>query len=456
VEGGHCGEKLDDQMIDPDVVVVGGGFAGLSAAVRLASAGYTPTVLERRPILGGRAYSFMDVEAGYQIDNGQHIFMRCCHSVISFLETIGSSSIHFESQFRIPFIDGTGAWHILSAPNWLPPSTGLLAAFLRFDPATWRDAVGLRRIQPYFDEPPADITVSQWLDTCKQSSSIRTTFWNPLCLSVMNASPEIAPARELVAVLSEAFAQQGGANMGWATTGLSETYAAQSRAYIEQRGGHVTTGAYVSSVEQANKGIAVGTRDQTGGETKAVILAVPPPRASSLLPPALKSLADQLKHLVPSPILGINLWFNRPLIDEPFVGLLGGMIEWVFNRAELTGRKNPDTGYHHSLVVSASGDLLSEPDSVLVQLALDDLRRAELIDQDESPLRSLVVHEKRATYVRPVGLPAVPNTTNVPGLYLAGDWTDTGLPPTIESAVRSGNQAAGLVISFLGTKKPKQ
>jgi len=442
-------------MIDHDVVIVGGGFAGLSAAVKLAQAGHSPLLLERRPILGGRAYSFTHGETGDTVDNGQHVLMRCCHAVLTFLETIGSDAIHFNDRFSIPFVDDRGRWHRLEAPAWLPPSLGLFVAFVKFGPTSWRDAVGLRRVLPYFQAPPNGISVSQWLDEADQSDAIRRSFWHPLCRAVLNAPPETAPARELLAFLAEAFSQPAGASLGWSTVGLSGLYTEQARTFIERHRGEVRTGIYVTQVDPRADRFHLTLRDRSTLTTAALILAVPPPHVSQLLATTpLEPLLDRLNTFKPSPILGINLWFKRPVLEVPFIGLLDGTVEWVFNKPVLFGPSGKASAGHLSLVVSASTALLSRSDEELVDIGLEDLRRAGLIHADERPTHSLVIHEKRATYSRPFASNPVPIETDIPGLLLAGDWTDTGLPPTIESAVRSGNRAADLVDAYLKTKKP--
>lgn len=442
-------------MTDRDVVIVGGGFAGLSAAVKLAQMGHSPLLLERRPSLGGRAYSFTHGETGDTVDNGQHVLMRCCHAVLAFLETIESDPVHFDDRFSIPFVDDRGRRHRLEAPLWLPPSLGLLVAFLKFGPTSWRDATGLRRALPYFQSPPNGISVSQWLDEVDQSDAIRRAFWHPLCLSVLNAPPETAPAGELLTVLAEAFSQQAGASLGWSTVGLSGLYTEQARAFIERHHGEVRTGIYVDEVDADADRLQLTLRGRSTLATAALILAVPPPRASQLLATTiLEPLLTRLKTFKPSPILGINLWFDRPILEEPFIGLLDATVEWVFNKSVIFGRSRQASVGHLSLVVSASTALLLKSDEELVDVGLEDLRRAGLINSDERPVHSLVIHEKQATYSRPVTSDPIPIETDIPGLLLAGDWTDTGLPPTIESAVRSGNRAADLVDTYLKRKKP--
>jgi squalene-associated FAD-dependent desaturase len=455
LEGCDRGEELACPIMSTDVIIVGGGFSGLASAVKLVEAGYRPLVLERRHSLGGRAFSLTHEETGDTVDNGQHVFMQCCHAITMFLKTIGSEPIHFESKFSIRFIDGEGRRHRLESPRWLPPSLGLFFAFLRFGPTSFGDALGLSRAASTFKRAPQGISVSDWLDETRQSKTIRDNFWRPLCISVMNAPPETAPAAELVSVLSEAFSTPGGAFMGWSTVGLSNLYPTQAKKFIEGGGGEVRSGVSVSNLEYQGNRITLSLRDDSTVSSDAVILAVPPPRVRDLLSTACPDLANQLRTYSPSPILGINLWFERSIINEPFVGFLGYTIEWAFNKPALYGPSDQASKGHISLVISASTNMLSTSKKELVDLSLQDLRKAGLIGKDETPLHSLVIHEKQATYLRPYATAAIPATTEVPGLYLAGDWTDTGLPPTIEGAVRSGNHAADLVIEQLKTEKPR-
>ncbi len=441
-------------MMGHTCVVIGGGFAGLSTAVRLAQKGLTPLVLERRPVLGGRACSFVHDDTSTVVDNGQHVLMRCCHSVRSFLDTIGSDTIHFEDGFSIPFIDSHGRRHRLNAPGWLPPKLGLMVAFLRFGPTSWRDAVSLGRAMPYLRTLPQDLTVSGWLNRINQSDPMRTNFWHPLCLSVLNAAPDVAPARELLVVLAEALSVPSGASMGWSTVGLSSLYTEQASRYIRERGGKIRRSTFVTNLDISDGATILMLRDQSILEAESVVLAVPPPRVADILAnTGQDDLLTRLAAHTPSPILSVNLWFDREILPEPFVGLLGGTMEWVFNREAILSSEGSD--HHLSLAVSASTALASKSDEELVDLALQDLRGAKLIAGDERPLHTLIVHEKRATYVRPVGSNPVSPMTSHPAIFLAGDWTDTGLPPTIESAVRSGTVAANLVEAYLQKEKPE-
>ena len=441
--------------MNEDVIIVGGGFSGLAAAVRLVEAGRKPLVLERRQTLGGRAFSLIHEETGDTVDNGQHVLMQCCHSVSKFLETIGSGPVHFEDRFSIPFIDEKGQRHCLEYPRWLPPSIGFFFAFLKFGPTSMADAFGLSRVTAKFGKVPRGISVATWLDQSKQSDAIRDSFWAPLCISVMNAPPETAPADELVSVISEAFSISGGTFMGWPTVGLSNLYPKQARAFIVNGGGQVRGGISVREVDYRDNRIVISLRDNSTLESDSVILAVPPPRVRDMVLALCPDLAVQLETYSASPILGINLWFDRPLLDQPFVGFLGYKVEWAFNKPALFGSTDRASKGHITLVVSASTDLLSMSEEELVQLGLHDLRKAGLIGQHEAPIHTLVIHEKQATYLRPFTSDAIPTTTAIPGLFLAGDWTDTGLPPTIEGAVRSGNHAADLVMQQLKTEKPR-
>ena len=430
---------------------MGGGFAGLSAAVRLCELGHQPTLFERRPMLGGRAYSFEDQQTGDTLDNGQHVLMRCCTAVLGFLETIGASDVHFESGFSYPFATVTGKRHRLEAPKWLPPDLGLLVAFLKFGPTSWRDAVGLRRILPYFESPPGPITVNQWLDDTAQSDAIRSSFWHPLCLSVMNATPDVAGARELVAVLAEAFSRTGGANIGWSTVGLSDLYTDKAADYVESRGGQVVTNTFVDDISATREGFDIAIRGEQTRTFNAAILAVPPPRVKTLVEKLDPSLATTLDGYQPSPILGINLWFERDIMSEPILGLLGGTIEWVFDKRRIQGVEQGPL----SLVVSASRHLLDKTDRELKEIALTDLRRAGLVNPAEEPYHTRIIHEKQATFIRPLTESSVTNGPHASGLFVAGDWTDTGFPPTIEGAVRSGAKAAELLNRELDPKKPE-
>jgi len=291
-------------------------------------------------------------------------------------------------------------------------------------------------------------TVAHWLDSLGQSNRIKQRFWYPLALATLNESPETASAKMVITVLREAFGRdRASANVGIARVGLSDLYTEGARAYIRSRGGHVRTGAWVRRLV-IERGRAVAAELGNGQKIEAdyFISAVP---QFSLLDMLQDELRDrefaQVALLGSSPIVSINLWFDRRVIDREFVGLLGTRIQWLFNKDLIisTGKQSNQI----ALIISAARNFVDWAKPALVEMALADLR--ELVPESRSArlLHSVIVKERNATLAHTVDSDSLrPGArTSIQNFVLAGDWTDTGLPATIESAVVSGETAARII-----------
>jgi squalene-associated FAD-dependent desaturase len=436
------------------VIVIGGGFSGLAAGVRLAAHGTCDVSLfERRKHLGGRAYSFTDRATGDTVDNGQHLFMNCYYKTREFLETIGTvDSLCFQDEFRLDFArPGTGPT-VLSFPRRLPPPLNLLAGFMRYTPVGTGDVLRLRHVRSALNEPTAPgLTVNDWLEACRQSPAIRRAFWDPLCVSALNQQPDAAPARYLTSVLKSAFLGGRDSNlMGYAGVGLSTMYTSAARSFIQRRGGKCRVGDAVAALNVAGGGkIEIRLRSGAVLTADAAICAITPPALSRILPDGFEDLKARLKSYYPSPILSVNLWFEEPVLDRPFVGLLAGRMDWIFNKPMLYDGRDRASPGHVTLVASAADRLVDQPDERLVEIALEDLNDVLPATRLNPLAHHLVVRERQATFALPGGQSPPPNRTTTPGLYIAGDWTDTGLPATVESAVKSGYRAAALALEYL-------
>ena len=222
------------------VTIIGGGFAGLAAAIRLCDVGYSVTLLERRQELGGRTFSFTDPVTGDTVDNGQHLLMKCYRETLDFLERIGArDDVVFQSEFRIDFRHAVNGAYTLRFPSFLPVPLNLLSGFLRFGAVRWTDIPPLRKIVAELNKDlDIHLTVDAWLNHCGQKPRMREAFWDPLCIAALNQRPQNARARYLQAVLREAFwGEPDGARLGYARTGLSGLFANRAREYISKTGG---------------------------------------------------------------------------------------------------------------------------------------------------------------------------------------------------------------------------
>jgi squalene-associated FAD-dependent desaturase len=445
------------ELTRPDVIVIGAGFAGLSAAVRLTRQGARVLVLEARSRLGGRATAFPDRETGELVDNGQHVLMGCYSETFAFLRDIGAQdNVRVDPQLAITMIDRQGRRTRLSCPA-LPAPLHLVAGVLEWEALSWRDRLSVlgmatplknarRELRPGATVKAAspDETVENWLIRNGQTPRLRELLWDPLALAALNQPPARAAASPFARVLAEMFSDDPrAAAIALPTRPLHLMYAEPARAYIERHGGSVRTGAAAKIVLDAERGAVTGVRagDETV-PTDRVISSVPWFALAELFdeaPPALHGVLDRARRMTSSPIVTVNLWFDRRVLDLPVLGLPGRAMQWVFDKRLVFG----DDASHLSLVSSGAAEILAETNIELVHRAhaelleaLPDVRAAKL-------LRATVVREPRATFSLAPGEPARPSTeTGVPGLLLAGDWIATGLPATIESAVRSGHMAA--------------
>lgn len=433
------------------VVIIGGGFAGLSAGVRLSERGSEVLLLERRNHLGGRAYSFIDSKTGDVVDNGQHLFMGCYHHTIAFLEKIGRlDRLKFQDRPRVDFLDREGFTSFDCPP--LPAPLHVLAGLLRMKGLGIGDKLRTfkvgRAIKSNGKVSPGALTVDQWLDELGQSARIKERFWYPMVVATLNQSPNIASARMLEVVLQEAFGGDSrSASVGISRVGLSDLYTDGACDFIKSRGGDVQTGAQVQRLI-IERGVvaAVELKDGQRVEGDYFISAVPPEALSGILPDELRNREfAQLEALGSSPIVSINLWFDRPIIDREFVGLLGTRSQWIFNKDLIL---SPDKQSNQvAVIISAARDFVDWAKNDLVDMAISELH--ELLPESRSAelLHSVIVKEREATLSHTVesdSLRPGPRTS-MSNLILAGDWTDTGLPATIESAVLSGDVAAEII-----------
>lgn len=443
-----------------DAIVVGGGFAGLSAAVRLASRGARVLVLEAKARLGGRATSFVDRDSGEVVDNGQHVLLGCYVDTFRFLGDIGASdNVRLQPQLAATMIDRRGKRSRLVCPA-LPSPLHLLAGVLDWDGISWRDRLSVlamaaplrlarRSLAPGSTLQAASPgeTVENFLLHHGQSARMCEMLWTPLALAACNQRPELAAAPTFVRVLAEMFgADAKGAAVALPSKPLHEMYAEPARAYLTSRGSEVRTGATAKVKTDADRVIGV----EAGGETwptDRVISAVPwfaLPSLFDAVPAPLADVVDRASRMDASPIVTVNLWLDRRVLDEPFVGLPGRVMQWVFDKGAIFG----DGASHIATVTSGASSILERTNDDLVALAMDELAAALPAARNARVVRSSVIREPHATFSLAPGQPARPRAdTPLRGFSLAGDWIDTGLPATIESAVRSGHRAAELCAS---------
>ena len=435
-------------------MILGGGLAGLAAAACLAEAGFEVELIEKRPVLGGRASSFIPPGETERIDNCQHVLLGCCTNLLDFFFRFDSvECFRFYNSFR--FL-GPRGFSSMSA-SVLPAPIHLLPALLRFRDLDWPDRFAIGRAMRTilrFPERPPDEPMLQWLKSQRQTTRAIENFWRVVLTSALNEDLETLSSRDAFKVFFDAFLKnRQGYRMGVPAIPLSELYSTE---LIDERC-TVHTGTAASALQYSEGCISGLTlRDGTTRTADFYISAVTPDAFYSLLPEDLRKQWPETKNLEKlewSPITGIHLWFDKPVTVLDHVAIVGRPIQWVFNRTAIDSpRKRNSAPQYIQLVVSASRSLMTMRRGEGLDLALKELGELFPAAKSAKLLKSVIVKEAKATLSPRPGLEALrfPQSTPFHNLYLAGDWTDTGWPFTMEGAVRSGYRAAELVTEAAG------
>jgi squalene-associated FAD-dependent desaturase len=445
-------------MDSPTVAVIGGGLAGLAAAIALADQGFRVSVFEKRPRLGGRATSYV-LPDGRCIDNCQHVTLGCCTNLDDFYRRIGArEKIRYYDSFT--FVDAKGRRGTVKRSP-LPAPLHLAPSFITLPLLEWTDklaiARGMRAIVSGRGAPPdsAGISMLEWLQRHKQTPRAIEVFWRSVLVSALNEELERTDAAHGVAVFWKAFLMHPrGFEMGIPSVPLSELYENSGR-QIERHGGTVRTRCGVSEL-RFDRLEAASMRLDDGSVATAdfYIAAVPFDRLLKLLPEGVQRQDEFAKtsNLKLSPITSVHLWLDRPVMTEPFLTLVDYTTQWIFNKSLLHPHETEPAGQYLQCVISASYNLSSRSQQEIIDLCRSEMLRVLPSMTQANLIHSVVVRESAASFSpspdsdrwRPL------QRTSFRNLFLAGDWTQTGWPATMESAVRSGYLAAEELLRAAG------
>lgn len=437
------------------VHVVGGGFAGAAAAVRLAEAGLRVVLWEPRENPGGRVNTFVDPDSGETLDNGPHLFMGCYRRTRALLARLGTDRhLMFQSRLRLPLhMDGRRLE--VSCPP-LPGPLSLAVGLLGMGGLSPLDRLRLLRAGQRLRAGEAVRgSVFDWLLTAGVPWRSIRMLWDPLCRAVMNLPPDEAEAGPFVAALRTALlGRRDEAVLGWATAGLGALLGKELGNWLSAHGGELRRERVARVVTDPRGGAVAGVETGEGCVVKGswVVVATDPFAAAGLLPDGAEDLIARLRAFRPSPIVSAYYWLDRPVVpmsgETPFAGLIGGPAEWLFDRDRMAGRGARDGGQRLAVVTSAAGELAQHPSRAVADLLWRDVARHFPAARRARLVRARVVKEGRATVRLDGTVPRPPPgaVIGVPGLYLCGDYTATGLPATIEGAAVSGERAAEAVL----------
>jgi zeta-carotene desaturase len=453
-----------------DVIIVGAGVAGIAAAVHCAQKGMRVLVVEQRPYIGGRARSFVDRTTGDIIDNGQHLAMGCYHALLSTLKPLGTDSLFTrQAALRVEFVDAAHGSDLLDA-GVLPGKAGVALGIMRLRgiPLTQRIAAQWFALRVMTGTlATKGLTCSELLRRHGQGREIIKRLWEPIILATLNAPADTAAASLLVTVLRRAFfGTTTDAQLLLPTHGLSSLFD-PFPTWLHAHHGEVRTSTAVERLDAHEDQAALTFTDGRTATAATCILAVPPRSMERLVPGLWISdqLRDTLHALDLSPIISVYLWYDRQWMTTDFVAMLDATVQWVFDRRHLT-ETTPDVAErfpgHVALTISAGSELAQRDSEDIIRVCDAELRAAFPALQGVTLLHGQVIKEKGATFLStPHNEPLRPRTDALHAsahrahrarVLLAGDWTATGLPATLEGAAQSGITAARMVCAVRGER----
>ncbi|MFJ9076284.1 hydroxysqualene dehydroxylase HpnE [Streptomyces sp. NPDC102278] len=443
-------------------VVVGGGLAGVTTALELADAGMRVTLLESRPRLGGLAFSFKRGEL--TVDNGQHVYLRCCTAYRWFLDRVdGAALAPLQDRLDVPVLDvahprGPRLGRLRRSA--LPVPLHLASSLARYPHLTLaerasvgRAALALRRLDPA--DPALDgVDFATWLGRHGQSPRTIEALWDLVGIATLNATADQSSLGLAAMVFKTGLlSENGAADIGWARVPLGDLHDVLARKALDAAGVRTELRTRVSCLSRLESGSWRVDTESESLDADTVVLAVPQREAHALLPPGALADPDKLLDIATAPILNVHVVYDRKVLRRPFFAALGTPVQWVFDRTDASGLT--DGGQYLALSQSVAQDDIDEPVSVLRTKYLPELERLLPAARGAKVRDFFVTRERTATFAPTPGVGRLrPGArTDTPGLFLAGAWTATGWPATMESAVRSGLAAAHAALAGLDRRR---
>jgi squalene-associated FAD-dependent desaturase len=434
----------------PKVAVIGGGLAGITASIALAETGADVTLLEARPRLGGATCSFS--RDGLTVDTGQHIFLGCCSAYRGLLDKLGMTGhAHMQDRFDVTVLAPGGRKGrlrrtALPGPLHMLPALGRYPFLSRAERlSVSRPALAMRFVDP--TKPAVDQQrFGDWLAAHGQTERSRRALWDLFSVSALNiAGDDASLALAAVVVKTGLLGKNNAADIGVPALPLGELHGDAGATLLGKLGARVSLGAKVTAIEPQDGGGYVVRLAEEELTADAVVLAVPHEKAAPLMPPG--ALPEQTvaawEGLGASPIVNVHVIYDRPVMDLPFVAAIDSPVQWVFDRTRISGMDRPGHQYL-AISLSAADEYADTPVAQLQEQFVPALAELFPAARDARVAEFFVTRERRATFRQAPGSGALrpKAATRRPGLVLAGAWTDTGWPDTMEGAVRSGLAAA--------------
>jgi squalene-associated FAD-dependent desaturase len=452
------------------VVVIGGGLAGITAAIALSEAGAAVTLLEARPRLGGATTSFN--RGALVVDTGQHVFLRCCTAYQGLLARLGmTDSVRIQDRFDVTVLapDGTARLH----RNRLPGPLHLGASLARYSRLSLAErarvgqaALAMRFLDP--DDPALDSQrLGDWLAAHGQDERTRRVLWDLFTVASLNVPGDDASLALATTVIKTGLlGKNDAADIGIPLVPLGELHGTAGLALLKRLGAEVRLGVKAAGVELAPPGgdggryvvrLARGEEDAGGGDgaqiapdqrgvlqADGVVVAVPPYVAARLVPGPAGAPATTWADLGTSPIINVHVIYDRQVLGLPFAAAVDSPVQWVFDRTAISGFGKNNRGQYLAISLSAAEPYVDMPAARLREMFVPALAGLLPAAQEARVSEFFVTRERRATFRQEPGCGRLrPRAaTALPGLTLAGAWTDTGWPDTMEGAVRSGLNAA--------------